>query len=141
MWIATYEKTFKNVSKEAVWSAWANVNSWTKWDKELDEVKMDGDFAVGTKFLLRPKGGPKVSITITEVKPMKIFTDSTSFPMARMIDYHELEETPDGLKIKSRIWTEGVLGWLWRKIVAEKVASGVPAQMESLVEYAKQIGN
>ena len=141
MWTATYEKTFKNISKEQIWSAWSDVSSWPKWDKELEEVKIDGAFAVGNKFTLKPKGGPKVSTFITEVKPLKVFTDYTAFPLAKMFDYHELEETSEGLKIKSKIWIEGPLSWLWRKIMAENVASGVPAQLELLVEYAKQNKN
>lgn len=138
MWVANYEKTFKNVSKEAIWSAWSDVNSWAKWDRELDEVKLEGAFAVGSKFMLKPKGGPRVSITLIDIVPMKAFTDSTAFPLAKMMDSHELEETAEGLKIKSKIWMEGLLGWLWRKIVAENVASSVPAQMEALVQYAQQ---
>lgn len=138
MWIATYEQVFKGVSKEAIWSAWTDVNNWTRWDKDLEEVVLKDSFAVGSNFFLKPKGGPRVSIAITEIQPLKVFVDATSFPLAKMYDYHELEETGEGLKIKSKIWTEGILGWVWRKIVAENVAKGVPEQMERLVEYAKR---
>jgi hypothetical protein len=138
MWEAKYEKTFEGLGKEAIWSAWIDVNNWAEWDVELDYAKIQGAFAPGNKFFLKPKGGPRVSVELIAIKPLASFTDVTRFPFAKMFDRHELEETSGGLKIKSRISVEGPLGWLWAKIVARGVAAGVPAQMESLVAYARR---
>ncbi len=120
-----------------MWAAWADVNSWPQWDEDLELTSLAGPFEAGAQFMLKPKGGPKVSVQITFVKPLFAFTDVTRFPMAMMYDIHEMEETPDGLKLKSSIRVEGLLGWLWKKIVAQGVAEGVPKQMEALACFVQ----
>jgi hypothetical protein len=138
MWNAKYEKVFKGLTKESVWSAWADVNNWSQWDGDIEYAKINVPFEVGNKFVLKPKGGPKVSIQLVTVAPLSGFTDVTKFPFAKMYDTHEIEETPDGLKLKSQIRVEGPLGWLWKKIVAQGVADGVPKQMEALVQFIQK---
>ena len=137
MWESKYEKTYKGLKKEGVWAAWADVNSWPRWDSDTEFTQMTGLFEPGTQFILKPKGGPKVSIWLTEVKVLHSFTDVTRFPMAKMYDTHEMEETAEGLKIRSIIRVQGPLGWLWKKIVAEGVAAGAPKQIDALAEFVK----
>jgi hypothetical protein len=55
-----------------------------------------------------------------------------------MCDVHEMEDTDEGLKLKSTIRVEGVLGWLWKRIVAQGVADGVPQQMEALTHFVSE---
>jgi hypothetical protein len=113
-----------------------DVNQWPSWDTELESTKLDTAFAPGARFKLRPKGGPNVSIELISVEPLVQFTDVTKFPLARMYDQHALEDTPEGLKIKNKIWVKGPLGWLWRRLVAQGVANGVPAQTDAVAAYA-----
>lgn len=137
MWQSKYEKIYTGLTKESVWSAWSDVNNWPKWDTDTEFTKITGPFKPGTQFLLKPKGGPKVTITLTEVNQNAGFTDVTRFPLAKMYDTHEMEETPNGLKIRSIIRVEGPLSWLWRRIVAQGVAAGAPKQIEALAKYAQ----
>jgi hypothetical protein len=136
MWVKSYSKVYQDVKKEDVWRLWADVNNWPKWDKELEYCKMDGSFAQGNHFILKPIKGPKVKIILSEVISNKKFTDYTKFPGAIMYDAHELEETPNGLHIVSTITVKGFLSFLWIKLVAKNVAASVPAQMDALVKLA-----
>jgi len=138
MWQVEYQKEFKGVTAKAVWEAWEDVNSWPQWDKELEKTSLTTSFTKGSKFRLKPKGGPNVTIEITEVTPLKTFTDITKFPLAVMHDHHELIETSDGVVIKNRLYVTGPLGWLWKKIVAQGVADGIPAQVEALIAYVQK---
>ncbi len=138
MWRVEYEKTFPGLDVEAVWAAWADVERWPEWDKDLESVRLSGPFQAGARFKLKPKGGPEVDIEILSADPAKGFTDFARFPLARMYDAHEMARTPQGLTLKSAIWVEGPLSWVWRKIVAEGVAAGVPAQMEALAEHLRR---
>lgn len=56
--------------------------------------------------------------------------------LARMYDAHELEEQAGGVEVRVRMWLEGPLAFLWRRLVAEKVASGLPEQTARLIERA-----
>jgi len=54
-----------------------------------------------------------------------------------MYDIHELEDTPEGLRIINTISVTGLLSFLWVKLVAKKVAASIPKQMDALVNLAK----
>lgn len=54
-----------------------------------------------------------------------------------MYDTHELEETPDGLRLINTLVVTGPLKFLWVKLVAQNVADSVPKEMEALVDLAK----
>jgi hypothetical protein len=138
MWVRSYSKIYPNVKKEAVWRVWADVNNWPKWDNELEYCKLDAAFAQNNQFILKPKAGPKVKITLSEVVENTKFTDYCQFLAATMYDAHELEETPEGLKITNTISVSGPLRWLWVHLVAKNVAKSVPKQMDALVEMARQ---
>jgi hypothetical protein len=138
MWVKSYSKIYQGVKKEDVWRIWSDVNNWPKWDEELEYCKMDNMFIEGSQFILKPKGGPKVKITLSEVKPDEKFTDYCQFPGATMYDAHELEETPDGLRITSIITVTGPLSFIWVNLVAKNVANSIPKQMDLLVYSASR---
>lgn len=133
MWVKSYSKVYQNIKKEDIWRAWADVNNWPLWDKELEYCKMDGDFTEGRQFILKPINGPKVKITLSEVVVNKKFTDYCQFPGAIMYDAHELEETNNGLRITNTITVTGFLGFIWAHLVAKNVANSVPEQMDALI--------
>jgi hypothetical protein len=140
MWTKSYSKTYQGVKKEDVWRVWSDVNNWPKWDSELEYCKMDSMFIEGSQFILKPKGGPKVTITLSEVKPNEKFTDYCQFLGAKMHDAHELEETPSGLCITNTISVTGPLGFIWINLVAKNVANSIPTQMDALVNMAMNNG-
>ena len=89
--------------------------------------------------MFQPKGGPKLKIGIVEATPNKSFTDFTKFPLAKMYGQHTFEDTAEGLKITTTMKVEGILGFLWRKIVAQKIVAALPAEMEHQIKTAKQL--
>lgn len=137
MWVKTYTKTYLGVTKESIWRIWADVNNWPKWDKELEYCKMKGEFIQGTPFILKPKGGPKVKITLSEVIPEVKFTDYCKFLGATMFDEHMLEDIEGGVCISNTIRVQGLLSFIWVRLVAKKVANAVPIQLDALVELAR----
>jgi hypothetical protein len=70
------------------------------------------------------------------VRPNALFVDITRFPLARMVDSHELIERDGGLEIRTTIRMEGPLAFLWRKIVGEDVVKSLPAQTDNLIAQA-----
>jgi Polyketide cyclase / dehydrase and lipid transport len=137
MWSKTYSKTFQGIKKEDIWRIWTDVNNWSQWHGDLDYCKIDGPFEAGNHFMLKPKGMRPVKIKLTGVKVGHSFTDCTSFPGAKMIDTHALEETADGLKLTNTLVVTGPLKWLWIKLVAQNVANTVADEMQALVDLAR----
>jgi hypothetical protein len=133
-----YEKTYPGLKKERVWSLWCDVDHWSQWDKDTEFAKLSGAFEVGSSFVLKPKGAPRFTIHLIDVQPLRGFTDVTRFPFAKMYDFHEMEETPEGLKLVSKIRVEGPLAWFWGNLIAKNVAAGAPAQLDALARFASQ---
>jgi hypothetical protein len=139
MWTKSHSIVTKEVTKEQMWKLFADVNNWHTWDEGIEFAKMEGEFEKGNFFTLRPKGGPNVKVELLETVENKSFLDVTKFPLAKMFDNHTFEETPQGLKITNTISVTGVLGFLWRKIVAQKIVDSLPNDMQTQIKAASKL--
>lgn len=137
MWTKTHSQTVKNLSAQRVWDVWTDVNQWHTWQDDVEHAHIDGPFESGKTFDFRPKGGPNIRIELTTVEKDAIFVDVTRFPLARMIDSHELIERGDELEIRSTVTMQGPLAFVWRKLVGEGVANGLAEQTRRLIERAQ----
>jgi len=139
MWTKRHSVITKEVTKEQMWKLFANVNNWHTWDQGIEFAKLDGKFEKGNFFTLRPKGGPNVKVELLETIENKMFLDVTKFPLAKMYDQHTFEETSQGLKITNTITVKGILGILWRKIVAQKIVDALPVDMHNQIKTAQNL--
>ena len=139
MWTKSHSIVTKEVTKEQMWKLFTNVNNWHTWDEGIEFAKMEGKFEKGNFFTLRPKGGPNVKVKLLETVENKSFLDVTKFPLAKMFDNHTFEETPQVLKITNTISVTGVLGFLWRKIVAQKIVDSLPNDMQTQIKSASKL--
>ena len=137
MWIKSYSVVTKEVTAAQMWKLFSDVNNWHTWDEGIEWAKMEGEFAVGNQFMMRPKGGPNVKIKLVETTPNKSFTDFTQFPLAKMYGTHTFELTSEGLKITTTMKMQGILGFLWIKIVAQKIVDSLPTEMQAQIQAAK----
>ena len=139
MWTRTYSITTKEITKEQIWKLFADVNNWHSWDEGTEYAKISGKFEQGNFFVLKPKGGPEVKVTLLKTIENKMFLDVTKFPLAKMYDEHLFEETSDGLKITNTITVKGLLSFLWVKLVAKNIVNSLPKDVENQIKSAKQL--
>lgn len=135
MWQQRYT-TLSEISASGLWQAIADVSSWSDWDDEIEWVRIAGSPQAGAEFVLKPKGAPDVKLTIEEFKPPHRFVDVTQFPLAQMRTIHEFVETSQATEIRITIQVWGILGFLWKWIVGQKQADGLPAQTQRFIHYA-----
>jgi len=136
MWIKTHSVIAKNVTPEQIWAVWADINNRPAWDLDTEWAELKGPFKKRAVFRFKPKGGPKLSMTITEATPNVSFTDCYKCPLAKLYGIHSMKQTEEGLQITVSIKITGLLGFLLRKIIGEKVAAEVPAQTQELIKLA-----
>jgi Polyketide cyclase / dehydrase and lipid transport len=139
MWTKSHSIVTKEVTKEQMWKLFADVNNWHTWDNGIEFAKLEGKFEKGNYFTLRPKGGPNVKVELLETIENNSFLDVTKFPLAKMYDNHTFEETKDGLKITNTIMVNGILGFLWKKIVAQKIVDALPTDMKEQIKAASKL--
>jgi len=133
MWSKTYSKTVRGINAEEIWHVWSDINQWHVWQNDIEYAKLNGKFEAGNKFTLKPKGTSAVTIRLIKVEPNKCFVDLTCFPLAKMYGEHEFIALGDELEIKTTIRVTGLLSFVWRKLVAEKIAADEVLQTEQLL--------
>ena len=138
MWSTTYSHRVSGVSSQRVWDVWTDVEQWPSWQDDVEHARLEGRFEPGSVIRFKPKRGPQVRIELTDVQPATRFVDVTRFPLARMVDSHELIETDRELEIRNTLTMEGPLAFVWRKLVGEGVGKSVPEQTRRLVEQARR---
>lgn len=126
-----------DLTTDQVWAVWSDVNQWHRWQDDIEYATLDGPFAAGSTFRFKPRGGPAMNLELTDVVAGKSFTDLTRFPLARMLDSHELRERDGQVEVRTTITLHGPLAFLWRKLVVDGIVRDLPMQTERLLERAR----
>ena len=92
---------------QAVWQYWTDVEKWRDWDESLLSSTLSGPFKVGTRGELTPHGMSAMPFELTEVTPLKSFSNSTPLPGATIAFRHWLEQTAEGLNITHQATLSG----------------------------------
>jgi uncharacterized protein YndB with AHSA1/START domain len=124
-------------SPEKLFAAITDLAHWPSWDEGLAVVEHDGEVGPGTRFFLRPRGGPRVAMTVEAADAPARFVDVSHLPLARMRTSHEFSATPAGTRVRVVIEVTGPLAFLWDRLVARAQAAGVEAQTHALAAYAE----
>ena len=139
MWQHSYSQTVSGISTAELWAVWTDVNQWHSWQPDIDSATLDGAFVSGAVLRFKPKGGPLIPITLTQVEPERLFVDLTKFPGAKMLDDHEIIPRGESLEIKTTIRLSGPLAWLWRRLVVNDIVRGLPAQTDQLIARVHRV--
>ncbi|PJZ69604.1 polyketide cyclase [Leptospira perolatii] len=137
MWSFRYSTKFSGVGSDNLWKAVADINSWNHWSQDVEWTKLEGEPKEGKDFFLKPKGEPKVRITISEAKFPNRFSDVTHLPGAKMNVVHSFQDVKEGTEVEILVTISGPLGFLWKKIIGESQAKGMPEELVRLAEFAK----
>ncbi|SDL25503.1 SRPBCC family protein [Siphonobacter aquaeclarae] len=133
----TISVTTKEASAAQLWRLMAAVDQWADWDPTIESARLSGPFATGSRFKLRPKGGPAVTIRLEEVREGAYFRDCTRFPGARMYGEHWYEPVADGLKITVTMTMRGPLGFLWNRLVMKDIVANLPEDLKRQISNAR----
>jgi hypothetical protein len=139
MWQHRFEKSTQ-LKPNQIWPILADVANWAKVDHNIDFIKVEGTPRAGTKFVLKPKGGPKLKFTIGDFVPPTTYSDICKMPFATMKTLHTLipgEKTT----IRVDILISGPLSRLWGLVVGRKHAEGLPEQTERILMAAGHLSN
>ncbi|MBT6120769.1 polyketide cyclase [bacterium] len=125
-------------SKETIWDIWKNVEKWPDWDKELEWVKINGEFKQGQTGKLKPKGGPVSKYQITSCVQFKEFSDSAKLPLATLVFDHWITPNNNGISITHKISIRGPLARIFKLLLGENLKKGLTVALPKLVELAEK---
>ncbi|WGL59751.1 hypothetical protein QEJ31_14555 [Pigmentibacter sp. JX0631] len=138
MWRYKYEKTYENIEKKTIWELWSDIENWKKWNPGIKDSKLNGSFSEGSTFTLITLEGREVNLKLIEVVKEHKFVDCTQLPGAKMYGIHEIIPEKNGVRLVTIIKIEGILTFLWKRIIGNKIVQKIPQQTENLVELAKK---
>ncbi len=126
-------------SPSAIWEIWQNVANWNTWDHGIEFSTINGPFKVGTTGTIKPKGGPLVHTTLTQVDPMKRFVDEAKLPLTRIIVSHSLTESEGKTFVTHHIEMKGLLSFVFAFLIGRNMKKNLPQEMTAMVRKAESL--
>lgn len=122
-----------------VFSVYADVTGWPRWDPDTRAASLDGPLAVGSRGTLTPTKGNTVPMVVTFADPARGFTVESRIPLLlRMVFEHELiPRGPSQTEVVHRVTLTGPLSWLIGPAFKRQLDAGLPvtlARLKRLVE-------
>jgi hypothetical protein len=125
------------IAAEKLFHAKADIRRWPEWDSEIETTSFDAPLSAGSPFLLKPKGGPKVSMLIEQIEAPRRFVDIAFLPLAKMRTSSEFLPSADGTHIRINIEAFGPLAFFWDRMVARKLAADCERQTRRFVAFVE----
>jgi hypothetical protein len=140
MWTFKHTVT-TNAKTETIWKLYSDMTTWVSCDHGIEQAKLFGEFEKGTKGLLQPEGQDALSFQLTEVTPLKSFSDETIVPGAGIIISftHVLSPMEMGTEVMHQVTITGENAEVLGPQIGEGFVQGIPVTMESLIRMAEEM--
>jgi hypothetical protein len=125
-------------SPAAYFARWIEHDTWPTWSPDTEWVRVKGPTAVGTRGVLKPRGGPRVKFAISACTSDREYTDTSSLPGARLVFQHTVEPSGQGCDLRVLVTMEGPLAFVWAKIMGAGFRDSAQADLDRLVRLVEQ---
>jgi ligand-binding SRPBCC domain-containing protein len=127
-----------NAKAETIWKLYSDISTWTKWDKGIVDASLEGEFVQGTRGLLQPEGQGHLVFELTEVDPLRGFSDVTHIPDAGIQIHftHLLLEFAGETRVTHKVKITGPNAEQIGSQLGAEMAEGIPDTMEGLATLA-----
>ncbi|ECI9604892.1 hypothetical protein C9X02_20800 [Salmonella enterica subsp. enterica serovar Enteritidis] len=124
---------------EQIWTMWQDASTWPCWDTELEWVRLEGEFVIGTVGLMKPTSGPEVKFRLSEVVPLRSFSSVAQLPLTRLVFNHEYLSSQEGdgaAQIRHSVTMYGLLAPLFGRLIGGKIKNHLRQAMQELSQRA-----
>lgn len=139
MFTWTYSETVTTLATpDQIWTMWQDVESWPCWDSELEWVKLDGEFIVGTTGRMKSTSGPEVKFKLSRIVPGLSFTNIAQLPLTRLEFGHEykLSDADSVAYIRHTVIMSGLLAPFFGYVIGKKIKTHLRQAMKELSQRA-----
>jgi Polyketide cyclase / dehydrase and lipid transport len=125
------------VAPEAIWKVLRDLDNWPRWDTSMEEVSIQGPFAVGTQVSMTPKGQDPIVSTITGIRENEFYADETNLGQVTLHFSHTLTRIPDaGTRVTHRLEITGPAAAEAGPQMGPAITADFPEAMDALLAYA-----
>ena len=143
MWREEYSLEI-DTTKEIIWSLWADVRNWNKWNIGVEYSNLNGNFKNGTYGSVKTSNWSKALFLSFELKNCienKSFIKRIKLPLC-VIDFgHELIDEDQKLTLKHYIKIYGPLAFYYKKKIGYYAARCLPLSVKKLVNLVRKTGS
>jgi polyketide cyclase/dehydrase/lipid transport protein len=127
-----------DVSAEAVWRAWAEVERWGEWNADIQRISIDGPFAVGATITMTPRGADPVVLRVAEARPGEGFVDEAELGGVVVTTTHLVEPAGEGrVRIVYRTEITGPAADEVGPRLGPAITGDFPETIAALVEFVR----
>lgn len=136
-------ETFTDLTPDALYAAITAIDRWPEWGDDLERTEAPASLSSGASFMLRPKGGPNVRMTVVEATRPRCFTDRAHLFLGTMMTMHLFERAKDGTgqmvtRVTVEISVHGPLGFFWDRIIARKQAAEMAKATHDFLAFVER---
>jgi hypothetical protein len=124
---------------ELIWELYRNISEWTKWDKDVIDVKVDWPFDKGVTGCMTLTGQKPFLFTLTEVKENESFSNTTILEHAGIQSdfHHRIEIHNTKTKITHGVVISGSNSEMIGNQIGPMITKGIPNSMTNLEMLAR----
>ena len=123
-----------SATAEVIWRIFRDVPGWKNWNAGIEQIAIDGPFAVGTWFMMTPPGEEALRSQLTDVRENVCFVDETRVGDLAIKVAHRIEPLgPGRTRIVYAVDAQGPQA----AGIGPAVASDFPEVLASLVRLAE----
>lgn len=123
-----------SVSPSQVWSLLSDVTTWRNWNSGIEAVSLEGPFATGTWFTMKPPGQDAMRSQLLDVRANQAFIDETRLDGLVVRVTHRLEPVAAGTRITYLLEADGP----GADQAGPAIAADFPEVLRALVAAAQQ---
>jgi hypothetical protein len=127
-----------DVTADAVWRAWADVERWGEWNADIERIAIDGPFATGATIEMTPRGEDPVLLRVAKARSGEGFVDVAEMGDVVVTTAHLVEPSADGrVRIVYRTEITGPAAEEVGPQLGPAITGDFPETIAALVEFAR----
>jgi hypothetical protein len=79
-----------------IWGIFCDVGGWKRWNAGIEQIELDGPFAIGTWFTMKPPGQESLRSKLVDVRENEGFVDETRVGPLAITVAHRIESLEAG---------------------------------------------
>jgi hypothetical protein len=138
MW--SYEHTAEgDVSADAIWRLWVEVENWGGWNSDIAEVALDGPFEVGSTIAMTSRRGDTVGLPLVGVEPGETFVDQADLGDVVVTTTHQIDRLDGrGVRIVYRTEITGPAAEEVGPVIGSRIVDHFPETVAALIALAAE---
>ncbi len=120
---------------EAIWRIFQDTSTWNRWNEGIERIDIEGPFAAGTWFTMKPPGQEVLRSRLLEVRDNEYFVDETRVGDLVVTVTHRIERLGvKGARVTYSIETTGA----GAAEIGPAIAADFPVVLSALARTAEQ---